>query len=342
VDSVQEPLQSTDTIVKTILPALKTFPTNEIAIIGCHAAGLARRACEYDLLVISRDPIPEKFVSVGESYAELMFRNEREVRQPAPDLAVALASAVPLRDNSLLLASTISESRRNYTLNCTSLMEVRLASALKAVGRVDELLATGEAREADFWLLSAASDYACAELLNSQIVPAPSHLLAQIKSIPKDRGVSFKSWADASGLELASRVSCENRLESLSVVYDVLRTSPASVEVFPQLGRYRDAEAFNLLHFKAEELILSMQSVECFSYLGTETVRSILDLYSLHASRLAKEKDYTSTIRDLTVGKDRLISEEVLKSLGLLRSQEMLRSATDELKTAVSALAKKI
>jgi hypothetical protein len=342
VDSVQEPLQSTETIVKTILPALKTFPTNEIAIIGCHSSSLARRSCEYDLLVISRDPIPEKFVSIADSYAEIMFRNEKEVRQPAPELAVTLASAVPLRDNSLLLASAISDCRRKYGANCASLLEAHLASSLKAVGRVDELLAANEAREADFWLLSAACEYAYAELLNSDIVPAPSHLLSQIKSVPKKKGVSFKSWADASGLELASRAACENRLEALSVVYDVLRTSAGSTETLPRLGKYADAEAFGLLRLKAEELIGSMQSVECFCYLGTETVRSVLDLYSLHAARLSKEKDYTKTIRDLTVGKDRLISEEVLKSLGLVRAPEVLRVATDELKAAVSALAKKI
>jgi len=321
---------------------MKTYPTNEIAIIGCHSSGSARRSCEYDLLVISRDPISEKFVKVGDSFAELIFRNEREVRQPLPELALSLASAVPLRDNSLLLLSSISECRRNFSANCAALMETRLASSLKAVGRVDELLAADETVDADFWLLSAACDYAYAELLNSEMVPAPSHLLSQIKSIPKGKRVSFKSWADASGLELASRASCENRLESLSVVYDVLRTTSASVEVLPQLGRYKDAEAFTLLEMKAGELMDSMQSVECFSYLGTETVRSVIDLYSLHASNLEMAKDYTNTIRDLAFGKDRLISEEVLRSLGLVRSSQMLRDAAVGLKTAVSALAKKI
>jgi len=339
---VQERVQSTDAIVETLLPALRTFPTNEIAIVGCHSTGLARKSCEYNLLVISRDPIPQKSVRVGEYYAELMFRNDREVRQPSPELGVALASAVVLRDNLLLLASSISECRRNYAASCASLMEGRLASSLKAVGRVDELLAAGETREADFWLLSAACDYAQAELLNSEIVPAPSHILSQIKSIPKERNVNFKSWADASGLELASRASCENRIEALSIIYDVLRTSPASVDVLPQLGRYKDADAFRLLQLKAEELIGSMQSVECFSYLGTETVRSVLDLYALHAANLSKEKDYASTIRDLTTGRDRLISEEVLKSLGLVRSIEMLKTGTEQLKVSVAALAKKI
>jgi hypothetical protein len=336
------PLQSTETIVRTILPALKTFPTNEVAIVGCHATGLARRSCEYDLLVINRDPIPEKVVRIEDSYAHIIFRKEAEVRQPEPELSITLATAVPLRDNSLLLASAISDSRLNYRESCNTLLELYLASSLKAVGRVDDLLAAGETREADFWLVSAAYDYAYAELLNFGVVPAPSHLLKQMKTTPRRRGRSFQSWTSAAGLELSSRAACENRLEALSIVYDVLRTSDASLDMLPQLGRYKDAQAFNVLKLKAEELIQSIQSVDCFSYLGREMVRSVVDLYSLHASRLSKAKDYNTTIRDLTIGEDRLISEEVLRSLGLVRSPEMLKDANAALKTAVSVLAKKI
>ena len=339
---MQEPLRSIDAIVKTITPALRTFPTNEIAIVGCHATNLARPSCEYDLLVISRDPIPEKVVGVEGSYAKLIFRNEFQVREPGPELAIALASAVPLRDNSLLLAAAVSDCRRNFSANCATLMESHLASSLKAVSRVDELLAADEVREADFWLLSAAYEFAFAELLSCEVVPAPSHLLMQMKGLPARRGGSFRAWADASGLELASRASCENRLESLSIIYDVLKTSAPSIEVLPETGRYQDAEAFVVVKLKADELIRAMQSVDCYSFLGWEAVRSVADLYSLHASRLSMPKDYISTIRDLTVGKDRLISEEVLKSLGLVRPAEMLRTAANELKSSVGALAKKI
>jgi hypothetical protein len=309
-------------------------------VIGCHAANIARESCEYDLLIVNRDPVPQKVVGFSGSYARLVFRNEFEIRDPRPALAVALASAVPLRDNSLLLASAISECRRNYSVNCRALTEAHLASSLKALGRVDELLAIGEVREADLWLLSAAYELAFANLLNFEIVPAPSHLLAQMKSMPAGANIGFKTWADAAALELASKSSCENRLESLSVIYDVLRTSEAAREVLQEIGRYQGAESFAVLKHKADHLIKSMQSVDCYCYLGWESVRSILDLYSLHTSRLSKAKDYTNTIRDLTIGHDRLISEEVVKMLGLVRTSEMVTSAKDALKISVGALAK--
>ena len=338
---MQEPITSAEAIVKTIVPALKTFPTNEIAIIGCHAGTMARTSCEYDLLVISRDPIPEKVVEVGGTFTRLLFRNEFEVREPSPELAVTMASAVPLRDNSLLLAAAVSDCRRNFSANCAALTESHLASSLKAVSRVDELLASEEVREADFWLLSAAREFAYAMLLSSEVVPSPSHALAQMKALSARHGSEFRAWADSSGLELASKASCENRLEGLSIVYDVLATGSSGIGFLPETRRYQETEAFALVKLKAGELLGSMQSVECYSYLGWEVVRSVLDLYSLHAARLSIPKDYSSTIRELTLGQDRLISEEVLRSLGFVRSLEMLRNASGELKNSIAALAKK-
>ncbi|MDA4114207.1 MAG: hypothetical protein OK474_09195 [Thaumarchaeota archaeon] len=331
-----------DASVNTILPVLKSFPTNEVAIIGCHALNLSRRSCEYDLLIVNRDPIPEKFIKVGEGYAKIIFRNERDVRQPDPQLALTLASAVPLRDSSLLLAGATSDCKRSFSANCRKSMETRLASSLKSLARAEELLSEKETQEADLSLLSAARDFAYAELLMSEKVPSPSHVLGQIKALPKRRPSSFKQWADAFGLELASRVSCENRFDALSVIYDVLRTSAFEKETVVQMGRYREIEAIQVMEMKVGELLSSMQSAECFSFLGQEVVQSLVDLYLLHVSRLSKEKNYSRVIRELTVGSDRLISEDVVKSLGLVRSPEIIRSAASGLKSAVSSLAKRI
>jgi len=339
---VEQPPHPIDASVNTILPVLKTFPTNEIAIIGCHALNLSRRSCEYDLLIVNRDPIPEKFIKVGEVYARIIFRNERDVKQPDPQLALTLASAVPLRDTSLLLAGVTSDCKRSFSMNCRKSMETRLAASLKSLARAEELLTQKETQEADLSLLAAARDFAYAELLTNGKIPSPSHVLGQIKGLPKRRPSSFKQWADAFGLELASRVSCENRLEALSVIYDVLRTSTLEKENAVQLGRYREIEATQVMEMKVEELLGSMQSAECFSFLGQEVVQSLLDLYVLHVSALSKEKDYSRVIRELTVGRDRLISEEVVKSLGLVRSPEIISSATSGLKAAVSSLAKRI
>ena len=146
---MEQPPHPIDASVNTILPVLKMFPTNEIAIIGCHALNLSRRSCEYDLLIVNRDPIPEKFIKVGEVYARIIFRNERDVKQPDPQLALTLASAVPLRDTSLLLAGATSDCKRSFSVNCRKSMETRLAASLKSLARSEELLSQKETQEAD-------------------------------------------------------------------------------------------------------------------------------------------------------------------------------------------------
>lgn len=340
---MQAPPQPAHEVVDAILPVLKSFPTNEVAIIGCHSTrGLSRRSCEYNLLIVNREPVPAKYIRVGRGYVEVLFKSEHEIRQPDVPTALTLASAVPLRDNSLLLASAIAESRRSFKHDCKKGMETKLASSLKALGRVDELLAAGQPTEADYWLLSSACDFAEAELLTNGLVPAPSHILTQMKSLPKRKFSSFKPWVDAFGLELASKASCENRLEAVSVIYDILRNTNMEGELAAQMAAYREPDAIQVISMKAKELEESMQSVEGYAYLGQVAVRTIMDLYTTHTAKATIEKDYSSIIRDLTVGEGRLISEDLVKSLGVVRSKENIRVGADGLKAAVSVLAKKI
>jgi len=141
----------TDPNTQTILSVLKTYPSNEVAIVGCHAARMSRNSCEYDLMVVSRDPTPPKFVRAGEYYAEIIFKSENELREPGPELSTSIARAVVLRDDSLILASTIANCRRRFKENCAKAAESHLAAALKALGRVDENEVTN-LQEADFWL----------------------------------------------------------------------------------------------------------------------------------------------------------------------------------------------
>src|SRR5579872_770868 len=127
-----------DPNTQTILSVLKTYPSNEVAIVGCHTARISRRSCEYDLVVVSRDPTPPKYVRAGEFYAKILFRSEKELRNPYPELSASLARATVLRDGSLLLAGTVANCRRRFKESCGKAAEFHLAAALKALGRVDE------------------------------------------------------------------------------------------------------------------------------------------------------------------------------------------------------------
>jgi hypothetical protein len=331
----------TDANTQTILSVLKTYPSNEVAIVGCHTARMSRKSCEYDLLVVSRDPTPPKYVRAGEFYAEIIFRSERELRDPEPELSVSLARATVLRDGSLLLAGTMASCRRKFKDSCGKAAESHLASALKALGRVDEKVGQN-LHEADFWLTSAATDLCFSEIFSSLQVPSPSHLFAQMKGLSRRKSAIFKEWTDASGFKLASRSSCENRLEALAVLYDVLRTTAMDMSMSLKFGRYRSEDAVAVVRGKALELLDSRETVECYSFLGYEIVRTVLDLHALHCYALKKELDYSNVTGELASGPDRLISEELLRAMGIVRQPELVRAGADSLRSAVSALASRI
>jgi hypothetical protein len=331
----------TDPNTQTILSVLKTYPSNEVAIVGCHTARMSRKSCEYDLLVVSKDPTPPKYVRVGEFYAKIIFRSERELRDPEPELAASLARATVLRDGSLLLAGTIASCRRKFKDNCGKAAESHLAAALKALGRVDEKVGQN-LPEADFWLTSAATDLCFSEIFSSLQVPSPSHLFAQMKGLSKRKSAIFKEWTEASGFKLASRSSCENRLEALAVLYDVLRTTAMDNSMSLKFGRYRSEDAVAIVRGKALELLESRETVECYSFLGYEIVRTILDLHAMHRYALDRELDYSNVTGELASGPDRLISDELLKAMGIVRQAELVKAGANSLRSAVSALASRI
>jgi hypothetical protein len=331
----------TDPNTQTILSVLKTYPSNEVAVVGCHTARMSRKSCEYDLLVVSRDPTPPKYARVGEFYAKIIFRSERELRDPEPELSASLARATVLRDGSLLLAGTIASCRRKFKDSCGKAAESHLAAALKALGRVDEKVGEN-LPEADFWLTSAATDLCVSEIFSSLQVPSPSHLFAQMKALSRRKSAIFKEWTDASGFKLASRSSCENRLEALAVLYDVLRTTAMDMPMSLKFGRYRSEDAVAIVRGKALGLLDSRETVECYSFLGYEFVRTVLDLHAMHCYVLKKELKYSNVTGELTSGPDRLISDDLLRAMGIVRQSELVKAGANSLRSAVSALASRI
>lgn len=331
----------TDPNTQTILSVLKTYPSNEVAIVGCHSARISRKSCEYDLLVVSKDPTPPKYARVGEFYAEIIFRSEKDLRDPDPELAAALARATVLRDGSLLLAGAIASSKRRFKESCARAAESHLASALKGLGRVDEM-AEGNLTEADFWLTSAATEICLSEIFSSFQVPSPSHLFSQMRGLSKRKSASFREWTDASGFKLSSRTSCENRLETLAVLYDVLRTTAMDLPMSLRYGKYRSEDAMAIVRGKALELLGSLETIECYSFLGYELVRTALDLHGMHCYALGREPDYSNVTGELASGPDRLISDELLKGMGIVRSTELVRAGADALRAAVSTLANRM
>lgn len=324
---------------QSILPLLKTFASSDIAIIGCHAAHLSRECCEYDLLVIGRETLPYRTLRIGETHVDVVFREASELEKADPQFLAGLSCLVSVRDGSLILVSTQTTAKRNFQTNCKNAATARLASALKSLGRVQEETDGGAIADADLWLLSAGYDFSCATLLAQGVVPAPSHLFDQMKALPAAHS-HFMEWSEAVGLSLSSRATCDNRLEGLSILYDLMRTVELDPKALDILSRYRSPESMDVLRTKAMFQVESMQSVGCFAYLGLEAVQALTSLMDYRCQALSKEPDYLKTIEFLTEGNDRIIAQEVIRILGLVRTKEMIEAATNSLSQCVTDMAK--
>ena len=280
---------------------------------------------------------------IGKTYFDIFFISDREAMRPSnPELAVALSSAVHLRDSSLVLSTGSSTARAMLGENARRSAETRLANALKALGRVDEVLSQENEADADFWLASAGYDYYFASSFAATITPAPSHVLKQMKDLSKRGRTNFESWSRATGLDHASRGSSERRLEGLSVVYDIIRTTFMESKAARTLERFSTDSAFEVVQTKARFLLSSLQSVDSYAYLGIESVLALAALQQLNSIRQSIEPNYSEIISELTVGPNRIISEDVVKSMGLTRSERTIRRNADILRESVSDLAKRI
>jgi hypothetical protein len=109
-----------------------------------------------------------------------------------------------------------------------------------------------------------------------------------------------------------------------------------------KFGRYRAEDAIAIVRGKATELLDSRETIECYSFLGYEIVRTTLDLHAMHCYSLEKEPDYSNVTRELTSGPDRLISDELLTGMGMVRQTQLVKAGADSLRSAVSALASRI
>jgi hypothetical protein len=106
------------------------------------------------------------------------------------------------------------------------------------------------------------------------------------------------------------------------------------------LARYRSTDSIDLVRQKTTYLLKSMQSVDSFAYLGVEAVRTLLDLTEYRSHELNAEPEPSKTIEFLTSGKQRLIAQDVIRLLGLVRSKELIGVAADKLRDSVSLMAK--
>ncbi len=334
---------SGESLSESLQPILDTFLNNAVALTGCHSYGIARESCEYDILVVGEEAKPNTSMRVGEKYSDVFFLTPEEVMNPlTPELAIALSSLIPVRDTSWTLSTGASANKAMVSANSKRCAESRLSLALKGLGRADEALRKNSVADADFWLSSAGYDFSLASLYASEMTPAPSHVLKQMKAVSRKGEASFTEWSSAVALERSSRRSCERRLDGLSTIYDIISSTVAEGRSTQLIETRRSEYSVDILQAKAKNLLDSMQSVDCFAYLGYDAILTLSALLELQSIKGSMEPDYGLIVTALTKGKLQIISEEVITSLGWTRSEKEVTMTMDLLRQGISDQAKRI
>ncbi len=310
-------------------PILDTYMDSAIAIVGCNSRGLGRYSCEFDVLVVGSDKSPPSSLRIGDVYVDLSFATEREVLKPSnPEQAMSLATAKPVRDTSLILSTSSAAASAVFSESATKASGIRLASALKTLGRAEAFLARKAILDADFWLMAASYEFAYAWLLSKETLPSPSHLLSQLRRMSKGNPGGFEGVSIGTGLEAAGRAGCGARLEGVTILHDLLREGSKGEEA----GSGWPKAKTEILEAKAEELVTRVELAECYSFLGQELVDDFVRLLKLHPKK---------TLTSLASGKEQLLGERLMRQLGIARGEGTVRTGLDMVKEQVSYLARK-
>ncbi|MGD0477363.1 MAG: hypothetical protein ABSB29_04240 [Nitrososphaerales archaeon] len=316
-------------------PILDTYRSSAVAVVGCHARGLERPSCELDVIVVSNEKRPNSTVRIGNVFLDLFFSSEREILKPSsPEHSVSLAHAMTVRDASLILSTSLASNVALLANSARRSSNQRLASALKSLSRAEEALSRDSAIDADYWLLSAAYDYAYSWLYSREVPPSPSHLLHQLKSQSKGTPKSFESFSRGAGLEKSSRASCESRLDGVAVLYDVLGGGHEGGRAIRSTW---SATRLECVGSKTRELNQRIEHAECYSYLGMEALNAFRQLIAREGG--ATKREIGPSV--LTTGKNRLLGDRLPRELGLVRERDSLKEALELVRAQVSRLARK-
>lgn len=141
----------------------------------------------------------------------------------------------------------------------------------------------------------------------------------------------FEAFSGSVGLKGASRQSCEERLDSLGVIYDLKEaSSPGRDTPSPESVR----TSYELLRVKSMATQHASQPADSYCFLGLEMVRSLPQVLR---NRLGR-KEGPDVVSSLTGGEAGLLAPSVVKTLGIGRPPDAVRKGLEALRAQVSAL----
>jgi len=326
-------------IAALLRPVLDTYRESAVAVVGCHSTGIARDSCELDVLLVSDERRGATSFRMGRVFCDLDFITEKETLSPAdPEAGMSLAQSKVVRDSGLVLSTSVAANQAVMGELAVRATQARLAACLKALSRTDEALLRGEKRDANFWVLAASYEFARSWLYSLEVIPSPSHLLGQLKDHSRGSGRNFEAFVLGAGLEIASRKECADRLEGLSLLYDLLSSPRAGTNQRPTATDV----GYQIVKAKAADLADLKEHAESYSFLGGEVVRVVLAVSGsvrVEGQGRRHDQDVLSSLSDERKG---LLSGRLVRELGLERPTSEVERSLAMLKERAAKLARKI
>ncbi len=260
-------------------------PDASLAIIGCHAAKIARPYCEVDVAAYPAVGRPWT-VSGGRKYYEVIpVANLSQLYLESEELVV-------VRDDkwsfSSLKASFV-DSRMEKLLLATAMR--RLTTTIKHLGIVYSSEANDRPHQASLNLLAAAAKYSEAALLLRGIKPHPSHLVEQMRS-----AASLNPVATVLDFDQATESAVKRRAAKLQAGMPESEAIVLSMKVDGLLGDMKAFDAMLYLDWflseksasKDPRLELASSSIKI--KLEGKELKERADLLLSHVKRLSAQQ----------------------------------------------------
>jgi hypothetical protein len=247
---------------------------------------------------------------------------------------------VPVRDNSLTFSTGSSTARAVLQENLKKSAETRLARSLKALVRAEKALGGNDLPDANFWLTAGGYEFGYALLYSSGAAPAPSHILAQLRSHVSKGSEGFVAFSKAVGLEKASRKECAERLEAIAVVQDAI--SASETDEPEGMDSVSARTSFEITRAKAECLTTEIMHVDCYAFLGLAMCTTIPRLSAIRSRNSEGDLEQAGLVASLSVGEKKVIGQRIVSGFGLTRPPISIESGIKALRDEISNLAKQI
>ena len=206
---------------KSVLEQIvRQYPSSGIAAVGCKTSGCAYPVCEIDLLVASTASTPIR-IALGSEVLDIHLIGENPSMSDLPIMVRAsMSSSYIIADPTMMFSSYRANARENYELYLRQYSREEAREAVTQICRSEDAQQADKRASADFWASSAIYHLSDSLTLRANIIPSPSHMLTQLRSVGNAPGTQLCLAALNTGHSTLTAV--QRRMKALQLITEQL------------------------------------------------------------------------------------------------------------------------